>query len=196
MWSVCKRIQAILQQLNRHIAIIAFPLNGLFPVCFSWYQYSRISVCHPCRTLFWFSPWILLLLIPAITMQLCGWVQALLWNLANPGRRSRWQITGGKYTGAFLVVPYGIIAYYFAVSMQQLSAQEGLCQVPRILYRPVIAGRSFVSIGICCSSFTTNAVVLSAALCLLPVYSGFNVQPPARIIGRCRLLRNAGIDFH
>jgi ABC-2 type transport system permease protein len=75
---------------------------------------------------------------------------------------SRWQIVFGKYFGSLIVVIIALlptIVYYFSV--QQLSSGGGIDTGATIgsYIGLVFLASVFTAIGICSSSFTSNAVI-------------------------------------
>ncbi len=109
----------------------------------------------------------------------------------------------GKYMGALLVVCLALVpTLIYLLSIQQLSAEGGIDTGGTIgsYIGLVFLCAVFTAIGICCSSFTSNAVVafiLSAFVCFL-VYSGFNAisRIPALQSGADYYIEMLGIDFH
>ena len=109
----------------------------------------------------------------------------------------------GKYMGALLVVCLALVpTLIYLLSIQQLSAEGGIDTGATIgsYIGLVFLCAVFTAIGICCSSFTSNAVVafiLSAFVCFL-VYSGFNAisRIPALQSGADYYIEMLGIDFH
>lgn len=205
MWSVCKKeFRQFFSSLTGYIAIIVFLLlNGLFLFVFPDtnildFGYATLS------NFFDLAPWILLLLIPAITMRsFADEFRAGTFEILQTRPLSRWQITGGKYAGAFLVVLIALLpTILYAVSIQQLSAQGGIDTGGTIgsYIGLLLLAAVFVSIGICCSSFTSNAVVafISSAFACFLVYSGFNAisRLPALSAGADYYIEMLGIDFH
>jgi ABC-2 type transport system permease protein len=116
---------------------------------------------------------------------------------------SHWQVTGGKYLGSLIVVLIALvptIVYFF--SIQSLSANEGIDTGATIgsYIGLFFLAAVFTSIGICISSFTSNAVVafiISLIACVL-LYYGFNAisRLPGLKGGMDYYIEMAGIDFH
>ena len=205
MWAVCKKeLRQFFSSLTGYIAIIAFLLvTGLLLFVFQDtniidYGYASLD------KFFELAPWVLLLLIPAITMRSLseefrtGTFETLQ---TSPLRSS--QLVGGKYGASLIVAIIALLPallYFFSIS--RLSSQAGIdvgattgSYIGLLLLAAV-----FVSIGICCSSFTTNPVVAfiaSAFFCFL-AYSGFSALShiPAFAAGADYYLEMAGIDYH
>jgi ABC-2 type transport system permease protein len=86
--------------------------------------------------------------------------------------------------------------------MQSLSAQGGIDSGGTIgsYIGLLFLAAVFVAIGICCSSFTSNAVVafIAAAFLCFILYSGFSAisKMPALASGADYYVEMLGIDFH
>jgi len=205
MWSVCKKeFRQFFSSLTGYIAIVVFLiLNGLFFFVFpdtNLLDYGYASL----EKFFELAPWILLLLIPAITMrsfsdEFRGGTFEILQT--RPLKRS--QIVAGKYFGALLVVVIALLpTVIYAVTLQYLSAEGGIDMGATIgsYLGLLFLSAVFVAIGIFCSSLTNNAVVafiLGAFVCFI-VYSGFNAisRIPALQSGADYYVEMLGIDFH
>jgi ABC-2 type transport system permease protein len=205
MWAVVvKELRQFFSSLTGYIAIIVFLLlNGLLLFVFP----DTDILGNGYATLgkfFELAPWVLLLLIPAITMRVLsdefrmGTIEILQ---TTPLSRS--QLVGGKYLACLLVVlialaPTGI--YY--LSIQRLAAQGGIDAGATMgSYLGLIFLSSvFTAIGVFCSSWTSNAVVafLTAAFACFLLYSGFNAvsQLPAFAAGADYYIEMLGIGFH
>ncbi|MDF2187281.1 gliding motility-associated ABC transporter permease subunit GldF [Paraflavitalea sp. CAU 1676] len=205
MWPVCKKeFRQFFSSLTGYIAIVVFLLlNGLFLFVFPDtnildFGYATLD------KFFELAPWILLLLIPAITMRsFADEFKGGTFEILQTKPLSRWQVVGGKYFGALLVVLIALLpTLVYIITILQLSESGGIDTGAIIgsyiglLFLVAV----FVAIGICCSSFTNNAVVafiVSAFVCFL-LYSGFNAisRIPALESGADYYVGMAGIDFH
>ena len=128
MWAICKKeLRQFFSSLTGYIAIIVFLLvNGLMLFVF---QDNVLDFGYATLDRFFeLAPWVLLLLIPAITMRSfseefkTGTFEILQTRPLTP-----WQITGGKYLGSLIVVVIALlptIVYFF--SIQALSSSEGI----------------------------------------------------------------------
>src|ERR1044071_35865 len=126
MWSVCKKeLRQFFSSLTGYIAIVVFLLvNGLVLFVFENnildYGYATLE------RFFQLAPWILLLLIPAITMRsFSEEFKAGTFEILQTRPLGRWQIIAGKYFGSLAVVLIALlptIIYFF--SIQQLSTGE------------------------------------------------------------------------
>ncbi|HUR12652.1 MAG TPA: gliding motility-associated ABC transporter permease subunit GldF [Flavitalea sp.] len=181
MWPVCKKeFRQFFSSLTGYIAIAVFLLlNGLFLFIFPDtnildFGYATLD------QFFQLSPYILLLLVPAITMrtfaeEFRGGTFEIL--RTRPIRSS--QLVTGKYSGCFAVVLIALLpTLLYAYTIDTLGVEGGLdggatagSYVGLLLLSAV-----FVSIGICCSSFTNNAVVafIAAAFVCFLCYAGFD----------------------
>ena len=129
MWSVCKKeFRQFFSSLTGYIAIIVFLLlNGLFLFVFPDtnlldFGYATLD------KFFELAPWILLLLVPAITMRsFSDEFKSGTFEILQTKPLRRWQIVTGKYAGALGVVLIAVLpTIIYAVSMQSLSAQGGI----------------------------------------------------------------------
>ncbi len=205
MWSVCKKeLRQFFTSLTGYIAIIVFLLlNGLFLFVFPDsnildYGYATLD------RFFEIAPWILLLLIPAITMRsFADEFKGGTFEILQTKPLTRWQLLTGKYFGSFIIVLIALIpTVIYALTVQALSNEGGIDVGGTIgsYIGLIFLAAVFVAIGICCSSFTQNAVVafiLGAFFCFI-FYSGFNAisQIPALQSGADYYIEMLGIDFH
>jgi ABC-2 type transport system permease protein len=204
MWSICKKeLRQFFSSLTGYIAIIVFLLvNGLMLFVFEDnildFGYATLD------RFFQLAPWVLLLLIPAITMRsFADEFKGGTFEILQTRPLSRWQIVGGKYSGSLVVVLIALlptIIYFF--SIQALSSNEGIdvgATVGSYIGLFFLAA-VFTAIGICTSSFTNNAVVafiISLIACVL-LYYGFSAF--SRLVmfegGADYYIEMLGIDFH
>jgi ABC-2 type transport system permease protein len=205
MWSVCKKeFRQFFSSLTGYIAIIVFLLlNGLFLFVFPDsnildFGYATLN------KFFELAPWILLFLIPAITMRsFSDEFRAGTFEILRTRPLSTWQLVAGKFLGSFLVVLIALLPTLLYVStVNALSVQGGIDIGGTIgsYIGLIFLTAVFIAISICCSSFTSNAVIafiMSAFVCFL-VYSGFNAvsQIPALQSGADYYVEMIGIDFH
>ena len=116
---------------------------------------------------------------------------------------SRNQIITGKYLGSLVVVLIALVpTLLYIYSIQHLSSNEGIDRGATLgsYIGLLFLAATFTAIGICASSFTTNAVValiVSLVACVL-LYYGFNAisHLPGLRGGADYYLEMAGIDFH
>ncbi len=204
MWPVCKKeLRQFFSSLTGYIAIIVFLLvNGLVLFVFddNIFDFGYATLDR----FFQLAPWILLLLIPAITMRsFAEEFKTGTYEILQTRPLSRWQVVMGKYFGSLVVVFIALIpTVLYVISVQKMSSGEGIDMGATIgsYIGLFFLAAVFTAISICCSSFTNNAVVAfiaSLIVCAL-LYYGFNA------ISRLPALRNnldyymemVGIDFH
>jgi ABC-2 type transport system permease protein len=202
MWSVCKKeFRQFFSSLTGYIAIAVFLLvNGLFLFVFPDnildFGYTTLE------RFFELAPMILLLLIPAITMRsFSDEFRSGTYEILQTKPLSTWQVVGGKYLGALLVVIIALIpTLIYVVSLNALSFEQGLDSggTTGAYIGLLFLSAVFVAIGICCSSLTNNAVVafiVSAFLCFV-IYNGFEAISLIAGGGADYLVAMLGIDFH
>ena len=205
MWSVCKKeFRQFFSSLTGYIAIVVFLLiNGLFLFIFPDSNILDFGYATLDR-FFELAPWILLFLIPAITMRsFSDEFRVGTFEILRTKPLSTWQLVGGKFFGSFLVVLIAMLpTILYAITINTLSVEGGIDVGGTIgsFIGLIFLSAVFIAISICCSSFTNNAVVafiLSAFVCFL-VYSGFNAisQVPALESGADYYVEMLGIDFH
>ncbi len=204
MWPVCiKELRQFFSSLTGYVAIIFFLLLAgavLFVLPGNILEFGYATLDKFFQT----APWILLVLIPAITMRSfseefkTGTFEVLL-SLPLTG----WQLVGGKYLAALGIVLFAILpTLIYPVSLQQLSATGGIDTgaTAGSYIGLVLLAASFVAIGICCSSYTDNAVVafIAAVFVSVAVYSAFGAisRLPVFEGGWDFYLEMLGIDFH
>lgn len=204
MWSVCKKeLRQFFSSLTGYIAIIVFLLvNGLMLFVF---QDNILDFGYATLERFFeLAPWVLLLLIPAITMRsISDELRTGTFEILQTRPLSRWQIVTGKYLGSLIVVMIALlptVIYFFSV--QSLSADEGMDTGATIgsYIGLFFLAAVFTAIGVCASSFTSNAVVafiVSLIACVL-LYYGFHALSllAASAGGLDYYLELLGIDFH
>lgn len=204
MWSICKKeLRQSFSNLTGYIAIIVFlVVNGLMLFVFEDnildFGYATLD------RFFELAPWILLLLIPAITMRsFSEEFKTGTYELLQTRPLSRWQVVTGKYAGSFLVVAIALlptIVYFFSV--QSLTSNEGIDGGATLgsYFGLFFLAAVFTSIGIFFSSVTTNAVVafiMSLIACALLYYGFHAISRLAGLpTGADYYLEMIGIDFH
>jgi ABC-2 type transport system permease protein len=204
MWSVCKKeLRQFFSSLTGYIAIIVFLLvNGLMLFVFdnNIFDFGYATLDR----FFQLSPWILLLLIPAITMRsFADEFKAGTYEILQTRPLSHTQVIGGKYFGSLIVVLIALLpTVVYIFSIQKLSSNEGIDTGATIgsYIGLIFLAAVFTSIGICASSFTNNSVVafiVSLIGCSL-LYYGFSAisRLPGLSGGPGYYVEMAGIDFH
>lgn len=205
MWMICKKEwQQFFSSLTGYIALGVFLLlNGLMLFVFpdtSILEFGYASLA----AFFSLAPWILLLMVPTITMRSFsdeyrfGNFEILRTLPITPA-----QLVWGKFFGAMLIVCCAILpTLVYAVSVQQLSVTGGIDIGATIgsYIGLLFLGAVFTAIGICTSSFTSNTVVAfitGAFLCFL-LYNGFDAISKLSLFsgGADYYLEMLGISFH
>lgn len=204
MWPVCKKeLRQYFSSLTGYIAIIFFLLlTGMIlfilPDNILDFGYATLD------KFFQTAPWILLVLIPAITMRsFAEEFKTGTFEILQTLPITRWQLLSGKYFAALIVVLIAILpTLIYPFSLQQLSSTGGIDTggTAGSYIGLVLLSACFVAIGICCSSLTGNAVVAfitSVFLCVV-VYGAFTAlsRIPAFEGGVDYYLEMLGIDFH
>ena len=205
MWMICKKewLQ-FFSSLTGYIALIIFLLlTGLFLFVFPdtdllSFGYASLS------NFFSLAPWILLFLVPTITMRsLADEYKSGTFELLKTLPVSASQIVWGKYAGALLVVALALLpTVVYAVSIQKLSAIGGIDVGATIgsYIGLLLLGAVFTAIGICASSFTNNTVIafITGAFVCFIFYTGFEAisQLPAFRSGLDYYIEMMGINFH
>jgi ABC-2 type transport system permease protein len=204
MWAICKKeLRQFFSSLTGYIAIIVFLLmNGLFLFVFpdtNLFDYGYATL----DKFFEMSPWILLLLIPAITMRaFAEEYRSGTYEILQTRPLGSWRIILGKYLAAWIVVIIALLpTLLYVYTIGRLST--GGIDTGGILgaYLGLVGLASvFIAIGLCCSSATNNAVVafLLAAFACFFLYSAFDAvsRIPALRSGADYYIGMLGIDFH
>ena len=205
MWMICtKEWRQFFSGLTGYIALIVFLLlNGLLLFVFpdtSLLDFGYASL----NGFFDLAPWILLFLVPTITMRsLADEYKGSTFELLKTMPLSPSQIVYGKFLGSFLIVLLSLMpTIVYAVSLQALSAVGGLDIGSTIgsYLGLLMLGAVFTSIGICTSSFTNNTVVafISGAFVCFLLYTGFEAisKLPVFVSGLDYYIEMLGIKFH
>ena len=205
MWSICKKeLQQFFSNLTGYITIILFLLvNGIFLFVLNdsnIFDFGYASL----DKFFELAPWILLFLVPAITMRtLADEFKGGTFEILQTRPLTKWQIVLGKYFSILIVLLFVIIpTVIYIITIKSLSAQGGI-DSGGILGSYIglfLLAAVFAAIGLCCSGFTNNAVVaflISAFSCLV-LFFGFNAlsKIPFFANGLGYYIEMLGIDFH
>jgi len=178
-------------------------LNGLFLFVFpdtSILDFGYASL----GSFFNLAPWILLVLIPTITMRsLADEYKTGTFELLKTMPLTPSQIVWGKFYGAlFIVITALLPTIIYAVSVQALSVTGGIDIGGTIgSYTGLLfLGAVFTAIGICTSSYTNNTVVAfitGAFVCFL-LFNGFDAisKLPVFKAGLDYYIEMLGINFH
>ena len=177
-------------------------LNGLFLWVFEGDFNILNSGFADLSPFFTISPWILIFLIPAVTMRSFsdekkqGTIELLL---TKP--LSIWQIVNGKFLGAFILILIAIIpTFIYVYAIYNLGMPTGNIDLGStigsyfgLLF--LIAG--YTSIGIFTSTLSENQIVaflISVFLCFF-FYFGFE-GIAALISGFDTVITSLGMDYH
>jgi ABC-2 type transport system permease protein len=205
MWIICKKEwQQFFSSLTGYLAIVIFLLlNGLFLFVFpdtSLLDFGYASL----NGYFSLCPWILLFLVPTITMRsIAEEYKTGTFELLKTLPLTPAQIVWGKFLGALFIVLLSLLpTIVYAVSMQQLSAVGGIDigSTTGSYIGLLLLGAVFTAVGICCSSFTNNTVVAfvtGAFICFL-LFTGFEAisKLPVFTAGWDYYIEMLGIRFH
>ncbi|MFN8242954.1 MAG: gliding motility-associated ABC transporter permease subunit GldF [Ferruginibacter sp.] len=205
MWSICKKeLRQFFSNLTGYIAIILFLLvNGLFLFVLkdsNIFDYGYASLDQ----FFDLAPWVLLFLVPAITMRsLSDEYKAGTFEILSTRPLSAWQIVAGKYFSILLVLLFVIIpTFLYVLTIKWLSAAGGIDTGGLIgsYIGLFLLAAVFAAIGLCCSGFTSNAVVafLVSVFACLVLYFGCNAISKLSFLqgGSDYYIEMLGIDFH
>lgn len=181
MWMICKKEwQQFFNNIMGYAVIGLFLLlNGLLLFVFpdtSILQFGYASL----KSFFDFAPWVLLFLIPAITMrsfpeEYKSGTFELLKTLPLTESRIVW----GKFLGCMLIAITALVpTIIYSISIQALSSNTGIDVAATFgsYIALIFLAAIYTAVGICVSSYTNNTVVAfiaSAFVCFL-LYSGFD----------------------
>lgn len=199
-----KEWRQFFSSLTGYIAIILFLLlMGLFLFVFpnsSILDFGYATLDN----FFTLAPWIMLFLIPTITMRsIADEYKSGTFEVLKTLPLSASKIVWGKYFGCLLVVAVALIpTLIYAYSVEQLSAKGGIdvgATAGSYIGLFMLAA-VYTAVGVCTSSFTNNTVVafiLAAFVCFI-LYSGFNAvsKLPVFAAGADYYIQMLGIDFH
>ena len=204
MWSICKKeLNQFFSNLTGYMAIVLFLLiNGTFLFLLrdsSIFEYGYASI----DKFFELAPWVLLFLIPAITMRsLSDEFKAGTFEILQTRPLTSRQIVWGKYIAVLIIILFVIVpTFIYIITIKALST-SGIDSggITGSYIGLFLLGAVFAAISICCSSFTNNAVVafLISAFACLSLYFGFNAISKLSILQGSAdyYIEMLGIDFH
>ncbi len=208
MWSICKKeLQQFFSNLTGYIAIVLFLLvTGLFLFVLNVNGNSNIFDFGYASLdkFFELAPWILLFLVPAITMRsLADEFKTGTFEILQTKPLTKWQVVLGKYISILMGLLFVIIpTLIYVFTIKKLSAQGGIDSggITGSYIGLFLLSAVFAAISLCCSGFTSNAVVaflISVFACLI-LYFGFNALSgiPLFANGPDYYVEMLGIDFH
>lgn len=206
MWAICKKeFRQFFSNLTGYLAIALFLLlNGLLLFVFSSfnildYGYATLD------NFFTLAPYVLLILVPAVTMRLFPdeWKTGTM-EILQTRPLSGLQIAGGKFAAALLVVVMALLpTLVYVISIKMLAADGTTLDSGGIIGSYIglfFLGSAFTAISTCASSYTSNSIVafLSAAFLCFILYSGFEAisSLPLFQSGMDYYLQQTGMEFH
>ena len=205
MWSICKKeLNQFFSNLTGYIAILLFLLiNGIFLFMLqdsSIFEFGYANL----DKFFDLAPWVLLFLIPAITMRsLSDEFKTGTFEILKTKPLTSWQIVLGKYFAVLTILVFVIVPtfiYVFTISSLSMSGNIDSGGITGSYLGLFLLGAVFASISICCSGFTNNAVVafLISAFTCLAVYFGFSAISKLPLLQGMAdyYIEMLGIDFH
>lgn len=179
MWPLCKKeLRQFFGSLTGYMAVAVFLIAAglvLFVFEDNILDFGYASLDR----FFLLAPWLLLLLIPAITMRsFAEEFRTGTYELLATQPITKAQLIAGKYVGALLVVIVALLpTLVYAVAVESLATGQGL-DIGAVLgsyLGLVLLSSVFTMIGVYCSSLTANTVVaflLALVACAL-LYYGF-----------------------
>ena len=205
MWAVCKKeFRQFFSSLTGYIAIIVFLLLTSL-LLFVFPDTSILDFGYASLDKFFdLAPWILLLLIPAISMRsFSEEFRSGTFEILQSRPLTFWQIVNGKYLAALFVIGIALLpTWIYFFSVQQLATQSGMdlgataASYIALFFLTAV----FASIALCCSSFTSNAIVafITAGFACFLIYSGFHAISTLKAFpsGADYYIDMIGIDFH
>src|SRR6478735_5817616 len=129
MLSICKKeLHQFFSNLTGYVAIILFLLvNGLFLFVLkdsNLFDFGYATL----DTFFELAPWILIFLVPAITMRsLSEEFKIGTFEILQTKPLTKWQIVSGKYGSVLLVLIFVMVpTFIYIITIKNLSAAGGL----------------------------------------------------------------------
>lgn len=199
-----KEFSSFLNSLIAYVVIGVF-LTGIGLLMWVFPETSVLDYGYAdMDTLFSLGPYVLIFLIPAITMRsFAEEKKAGTLELLFTKPLSDWQIIGGKFFASFLLVLFALIPtllYYYSVS--RLGNPPGNIDTPGVTGSYIglaLLGGVFCAIGILASSITSNQIVafiVSAFLCFI-FFSGFDsLSTLSAASANVLLIKQLGIAYH
>jgi len=172
MWSICKKeLKQFFSSLTGYIAVILFLLvNGLFLFVLkdsNIFDFGYASL----DKFFELAPWVLLFLVPAITMRIfadefrSGTFETLITKPLN-----RWQIVFGKYISVLIILVIVILpTLIYVITIKSLSVQGSIDGggISGFYIGVFFLAAVVAAISTCLRSLNQNSVV---ALLLIPFF--------------------------
>lgn len=177
-------------------------LNGLFLWVFEGEYNILNSGFADLTPFFTIAPWILLFLIPAVTMRSFsdekkqGTIELLL---TKP--LTIWQIVGGKFFGAFVLIVIAIIpTFIYVYTISSLGLPEGNIDMGSTLgsyFGLLFLIASYTAIGVFTSTLSENQIVaflVAVFLCFI-FYFGFD-GITTLLKSQSDIIARLGMNFH
>jgi ABC-2 type transport system permease protein len=204
MWPLCKKeLRQFFGSLTGYLAVTVF-LMAAGLVLFVFEDNILDFGYATLERFFLLAPWLLLLLIPAITMRsFAEEFRTGTYELLATQPITKAQLVAGKYIGALLVVIVALLpTLIYGVAVESLSTGEGLDKGATLgsYLGLLLLAAVFTMIGLYCSSLTANTVVaflLALVVCAL-LYYGFTAISRLPLVtgGADYWLEWRGIDQH
>ncbi len=177
-------------------------LNGLFLWVFDGEYNILKSGFADLTPFFTLAPWILIFLIPAVTMKSFsdekkqGTIELLF---TKP--LSIWQIVNGKFLGAFLLIVIAIVpTFVYVYVISSLGMPEGNIDMGSTIgsyFGLLFLVASYTAIGIFTSTLSENQIVafiLSVFLCFIFYYGFEGIATYAKDFEE--VIARMGMDYH
>ncbi|MEO6452711.1 MAG: ABC transporter permease subunit [Ginsengibacter sp.] len=205
MFSIAKKeLHQFFGSLTGYITIILFLLlNGLFLFVLkdsNVFDFGYVTL----DKFFELAPWIFLFLIPALSMRtLSDEFKTGTFEILQTRPLTKWQIVLGKYFAVLTIIIFVLLPTLLYVNtLKSLSAGNDIDTggITGSYIGLFFLGAVFAAISVCCSGFTSNAVVafLISAFCCLVIFFGFDAisKLPALQGNADYYIEMLGIDFH
>lgn len=192
MWTIFKKeFSSFYLGFTAYLAAATFVIVSAL---FLWFFDNEFNVFNTgnasLSSFFFIGPWILLFMIPALTMKLIAEEQAngtLLWLFTLPIKNS--QIIWGKYLAVVAVVVFCLLStFLFTITLQEFLMPEQELDYGTIFSGYLglfFLGCLFTAIGLFTSSITKNQVmayVLAVFFCFI-IYYGFEGLASYNLLG-------------
>lgn len=205
MWAIfIKEVNSFLNSLIGYIVIGVF-LTGIGLLVWLFPETNVLDYGFAdMETLFSLGPFVLMFLIPAITMRTLaeekkqGTLELLLTRPLTD-----WQIILGKYFSSLALVVFALaptLIYYF--SLVELGSPRGNIDTAGVMgsyLGLLLLGGLFTALGLLASAITENQIVafiLAVFLCFL-CFTGFGSLSAINVWGKnSLLLAQLGIEYH
>lgn len=186
-----KEISSFFSSIMGYLVIaIYLIINGLF----LWVFQNNFNILHTgfadLNNYFFLAPWVLMFLIPAITMKsIAEEVNSGTIEILKTKPITIWQIVLGKYFGALLLVILAIVpTFIYAYSVYKLGEPAGNLDLSSTIgsfFGLLFLVSAYTSIGIFASSITKNQIVafLTALFLCFIFYFGLEALTNYNIIG-------------